>query len=114
MHSTHELTMYITTYSDGASYRLNVRLLHQDFSSLKSATTSSDQEILLKDQLVGHGVWTDLVAKSFYIGLRQLLALAKLLNPAVYFMFHGDYGVVVEREDVESGYGTFVQEVRGF
>jgi len=57
LHEIVELTVNITTDGDGAAHRLDVGLFHQDLACL--------------------------LAKSLDIGLRELLALHQVLDPAV-------------------------------
>ena len=47
--------------------------------------------------IVHQGGLTHLVAKSLDVGFRQLFALAKLSNPAVYFVLHVAMRSVEER-----------------
>lgn len=100
---THELTMDITTDCHRTPHWLHVGLFHQDFARLaeaqalalyKDSMKPRRDEQCIKQRRGGPECcypeqYTHLVAKSFDIGLRQLFALAKLLNPGIDFVLHG-------------------------
>lgn len=91
---THELSVNIAADGHWTPHRLHVRFLHQNLSRLYASSHRST-EAAQGTKRTTSARWrtlstsaSHLVAQFFHISLGELLALAELRNPAIYFVFH--------------------------